>query len=93
MNHIIPKCKLKDICELLKIGIKLTSIRSDATARAENFGEKNGDLPLYRIGLVDEHYFIIHETNVTSFCLLNYDDVSQLHNCNMVYRKNKRRKT
>ena len=80
MNRIVPKCKLGEVCKLLQICIKLTSI-----GRVEHFGDKSH--PCFHIGLVDEHYFIIEKTNVTSFSILNYEDIKHLPNCNMFYRK------
>ena len=38
MNRIIPKCKLKGVCETLEISI--TSIRNDMSSRTEEFGDK-----------------------------------------------------
>ena len=85
MNRIIPKCKLGEVCKLLQICVKLTSLRSDDTGRAEYFGDKSH--PCYHVGLVDEHYFIIEKTDVTSFSILNYEDIKHLPKCNMFYRK------
>ena len=65
LNRIVPKCTLKEIANKLDICIKLTSIRSDNdTARPEHFGDK--DKQQYHIGLIDEHYFAIEKTNITS---------------------------
>ena len=83
MNRIIPKCKLKEVCETLHIYIELTSIRHDLSNRTEEFGDKTH--PLYHIWLVDEHYFIIDKTKLTSYCLTNYNDVKHIQNCNMIY--------
>ena len=55
MDRIMPKCKLKEVCETLHIYIKLTSIRNDMSSRTEEFGDTSH--PLYHIGLVDEHSF------------------------------------
>ena len=42
---------------------------------------------MYTIGLVDEHYFMIDKTELTSYCLNNYDDVKHINNSNMIYKK------
>ena len=55
------------------------------SSRTEEFGDKTH--PLYHIGLVDEHYFIIGKTKLTSYCLVNYNDVTRINNCNMIYTK------
>jgi hypothetical protein len=40
MNRIIPKCKLKEVCETFGISIKLTSVRNDMSNRTEEFWDK-----------------------------------------------------
>ena len=87
MNRIIPKCKLKEICEHLQIHLKLTSIKhtDSSTTRVELFGDKTHTS--YHLGLVDEQYFIIDKTNITSYCLLNYTEVKHVNNCNKIWRK------
>ena len=66
MNRIVPQYKLKEICETLQICIKLTSVdKKGGTRTLPLYGDKNN--PMYEIGLIDEHYFIIEYTNVTSY--------------------------
>ena len=55
------------------------------SSRTEEFGDKTH--PYHHIGLVDEHYFIIDKTNLTSGCLINCNDVKRINNCNMIYTK------
>jgi hypothetical protein len=54
-------------------------------SRTETFGDNKHKQ--YHLGLIDEHYFIIDLTNITSYCLKNYEDVKHLDNCNMIYCK------
>ena len=58
MNCIVPKCKLKEICDTVQACIKLTSLNKDMVSRTEEFDKPH---PLYHIGLIDEHYFIIEK--------------------------------
>ena len=85
MNRIIPKCKLKDICNKLQISIKLTSMNAFMISRTETFGDNKHKQ--YHLGLIDDHYFIIDLTNITSYCLKNYEGVKHIDNCNMIYCK------
>ena len=55
------------------------------TSRTESIGKNKQEL--YTLGLVDEHYFIIDKTELTSYCLKNYDDVKHINNSNMIYMK------
>ena len=40
MNRVVPKCKLKDVCEKIDIYIKLTTLRNDLSGRTESYGKK-----------------------------------------------------
>ena len=33
------------------------------------------------------HYFINDRTDITSYCLTNYNDVKDIKDCNKIYRK------
>ena len=55
------------------------------TSRTEEIG--NDPHELYHIGLVEEHYFIIDKTELTSYCLKNYDYVKHINNSSMIYMK------
>ena len=83
MNRIVPKCKLKEICDTVQACIKLTSLNKDMISRTEELGDTKH--PLYHIGLIDEHYFIINKTSMTSYCLTHYEDIKHLTNCNSIY--------
>jgi len=88
VNRVVPKCKLKDVCETLNISIKLTSINKDLTSRTENIGDKNNfnGEDHYNIGLVEEHYFIIEKTNITSYCINHYEDIQNMSERNKIYK-------
>ena len=85
INRVVPKCKLKEICETLQICFKLTSVNSSDRTVTETIGDKKNKC--YHIGLLCEHYFIIEKTNYTSYCLLNYEQVKDIQGCNIIYRK------
>jgi hypothetical protein len=87
-NRVVPKCKLKDVCNKLEIMIKLTSINKDLTSRVEKYGDTIYCEDLYHIGLVDEHYFIVDRTEVTTYCIEHYDEVKDIPNCNNIISKN-----
>ena len=40
MNRVVPKCKLKEICETLQICFKLTSVNSSDRTVTETIGDK-----------------------------------------------------
>ena len=69
--------------------IKLTSINKDLTSRTEKYGDTIYSEDLYNIGLVDEHYFIIDKTEVTTYCIEHYNEVKDIPNCNKIVSKNK----
>ncbi len=85
MNRIVPKCKLKEICETLQICFKLTSVNNSDRTITETIGDKKHNI--YHIGLICEHYFIYEKTNYTSYCLRNYEEVKDIHECNKIWTK------
>ena len=40
INRVVPKCKLKEICETLQICFKLTSVNSSDRTVTETIGDK-----------------------------------------------------
>ena len=80
-NRIIPRCKLKDICEKLKITIILFSPGSSCKNSKKVFGTSDR---AFHIGIIDEHYFIIEPTQITSYCLAHYDEVKDEKNFHQI---------
>lgn len=80
----VPTCKLTDICNKLDIRIKLRKPYKDTT-KVFNFGKSGQE---FKIGLLHNHYFIIdHDTNITKFALLNYDEIKDQNDWNQIIRK------
>ena len=86
-NRTIHKCDLTNVCTSLEINIKHNTIRSDGETWTEhypqnpfiNYNDK------YDLGLIQHHCFINDTTDVTSYCLNNYDEVKGLKHCNTFY--------
>jgi len=98
-DRIIPRIQIKNtICPKYNIVISVKTMRKDCdktdkkyyhpdTTISENTKPNPTD-EYYDIGLVDEHYFLIEKTNVTSFALENYDLVLFHKDCNRIVDKN-----
>lgn len=86
-NRRIPKSDFEAICNIGKIRINLKNI-DDVKSRnnSRNVYGKNFTNE-FNIGLIEEHYFIIEQTNITSFCIENYDDIKKEKDCNLIYKK------
>ena len=84
-NRTIHKCDLSNVCDVLEIHIELISIRDDGTSRVEHYGKDYEET--YNLGLVKNHYFINDTTNVTSYCLENYEEIKNEKLCNNIYKK------
>lgn len=80
-----PKCKLEDLCNELKIKIIVKT--DDIFRKKQDIYGKIYDEE-YIIGCLDEHYFLIEKTDITSYALLNYNDVKDIREFNYIYRKN-----
>ena len=88
-NAEVPMSKINEICE--KIDIKVILKRPENKGHVKpvyGVGEE-----IYNIGLIDGHYFLINETNITKFALTNYDTLKDIKNFNhIVNSKNKKDK-
>ena len=74
VNREIPMCKLKIICNKLKICIRLRKLGSEK--KCSIYGKGNEEI--YEIGLLDKHYFIIQKVDFTMYALKNYSTLIQL---------------
>jgi hypothetical protein len=81
-NRIIPQCKLNEICNLVKIQIVL---KKDDVNNSKIVYGKDYDR-VFNIGILDEHYFLIENTEITSFCLNNYDAVKHIKDFHKIYK-------
>jgi hypothetical protein len=81
-NRIIPQCKLKEICNLVKIQIVL---KKDDLKNSKVVYGKEYDR-VFHIGILDDHYFLVEKTEITSFCLNHYDDVKSIKEFNKIYK-------
>ena len=84
-NRHVPKCDLENDCNTLETHIELISLKPDGLSRIEHyckyFDEK------YNLGLVKGHFFITDYTELTSYCLDNYEEIKVIKDCNEIYRK------
>ena len=86
----IPLCKLKQICENLEICIKVrrekySTDNKTSEAFTEIFGNEKHET--FNIGLLDEHYFINEPTNITAFSIKNYNEIKDLPDFNLIFKK------
>ena len=89
-NRCIPLSDLDKICEKAEIQIQLKKV--DKNNKKD---DKHNDRYVYGkqfkrvfvIGLIDEHYFLIDETNITSYAIQNYDEVKNEKEPNYIIKK------
>ena len=79
----IPLCKLNDICNDLQIRIEIS--RETKNSGKDIYGKEFNEI--YKIGLLDDHYFILNDSNVNTFAIENYDDIKHLENWNILGEK------
>ena len=87
----IPLSKLNEICLEIGIAVELTKEKYTdrnkvSEAIVEIFGDVKNDI--YKIGLLDEHYFINEHTNITSFSIKNYNEIKELKDYNLISERN-----
>ena len=79
-NRNIPRCEINKLCDIVKIKIFVTQRQPCGQIERKTYGEQYKRV--FRLGLVDDHYFINEKSNVTSFCIKNYDLVKDKQDCN-----------
>lgn len=86
----IPTSKLNEICNKINIRIELKSLRNTQTERdktIKNIYGTSGDI--YKICLLDEHYFIYEDrSGITSYFINNYDKLKYIENGSLIYKIN-----
>lgn len=80
-NRNIPNKDIKAIAELIKCKI---IIKNENNRHPQTFGKEYEET--YHIGNLDDHFFIIDKTDVTSYCLENYEYVNDKDKCNHIYK-------
>jgi hypothetical protein len=87
-NRNIPLTALPELCKDLNICIELSRPRTDnKKTRKELYGNPNNQK--FKIGLIDNHYFIIDEVKISKFSLENYDEIKNLENPFNICKKTK----
>ena len=70
---------------MLDICIRLHSLRADGHKRAEVY--RNKLLKTFDIGLLDEHYFVINNSDITTYAINNYHEIKDEENANQIIYK------
>jgi len=84
----IPVCKLKEVCEQLEIRINLKKSKKGDYGFF-NYGEQFTET--YTIGLLEEHYFILDETTITSYAIKNYHEIKDINDWHKIAKKGDKR--
>ena len=84
-NREISRTNFGEICETLDISIKLRTKDTKNDTR-HNIGTSKEK---YHIGDIDNHYFIIEDTEYTQYSIIHYDEVKDLKDFNYIYEKRK----
>ena len=88
-NRIIPFSVLNKICDIAKI--KIIIKRNDTHHSKQVYGKQYERT--FTIGSLEDHYFIVEPTQITSYSINHYDEVKDLPNFNSIYNSQLRRGT
>ena len=86
-NRTAHNCDLSNVCDTLEVRIELISIKNDGLSRIKHYGEDFDEK--CNLGLIKNHYFINDYTELTSYCLENYEEVKDLTYYNTICKKRK----
>jgi hypothetical protein len=89
LNRTIPLSKMNYVCEMLQISIKLRKIKGKTKDNYDNvdvihYGDKKHKQ--YFIGLLDDHFFPIMTTDITSYALKNRKSLLGVADWRSVYK-------
>lgn len=79
----VPMCRIKQVAEELDIHISVRRIEDKK--HLIHYGNKQ--LDEIKLGLIDEHYFLIKPVEITSYALKNYFDIYDEPNFNKIIWK------
>ena len=79
-NRSIPMCRFKEVCQILKI--QLVVKRNDNHKNLYYYGKEFEEK--YVLGLVENHYFIVEDVEITNYAFKNYHSLYEANNktCN-----------
>ena len=85
-SRLIPQREIKKIAEKYKLYITVNSVAD--SKHLLKYGQRT-DNPI-KLGLVENHYFHIHQMPVNKWALENYEDIKHLPEWTKYYRKGKK---
>jgi len=78
----IPQCELKNICNELKIRIRIKQITKHKDD--QKYGTEG---PEYKLGLLEKHYFLNEDINVSTYYVKHYDELKDIENGQTIINK------
>jgi hypothetical protein len=84
-NREIPQCKFEQLCILSNIQINLKIGTDDIHDKIYGNSQEQ-----YNVGLLEHHYFINEDINISTYCINNYEDVKDIKDCNLIIKKRTR---
>lgn len=85
-NAMIPAKDINELCNKIKIKIILSYYGTNQIKK-KIYGEVNERI--FNIGLLNEHYFIIEQTNITRYAIEHYNEIKNEKEFNLIIGKNK----
>lgn len=73
-TKILPKCMLKILCEKTNIRVEIKMITKGEDGKKKNNITYGKDGELYKLGLINNHYFLIKPLELTRYAVEHYDD-------------------
>jgi hypothetical protein len=86
----IPTNQMSFIADKLKIEIELRTLRNDGESRLTRYGSKG--IRTIQIGLLEQHYFLIEQTKITSYAVQNCYKLNDKKNWNEFIKAKERSK-
>ena len=74
-NKNLPKCMVKLLCEKVKIRVEIKMITQGEDGKEKRNITYGTEGDFYKLGLINDHYFLIKPLEITKYALEHFDDV------------------
>lgn len=81
----VRMCDVKHIANMIEKHIMIVRIVSDGSTIRKYYGDR--EKPEVKIGLIEDHYFLIERTQYTAYSIANYDEIKDEPEFNKIYAK------
>ena len=89
MTAEVSQVKIKQIAE--KHNLYITIRRPESNNNLRKYGNKEKSKYEIKLGLIEEHYFLIRDVDITEYAIKHYEEIKHKERWNEIYNNNNKR--